>query len=264
MKRILLVLAAAFSLQSPPATASTLEDVKQRGTLIVGVRYDMPPYGFVAEGSTVSGIDIEIVKRIAEKLGVELQLQQVTAKTRIPMLVNGNVDLVAAGIAHTQERDEVIDYTITYVQSGNLFLVKKESQVESYRDLKGKTVATIQGTPYFEGLQRLEPDVEALTFQEYPHAVLAVEQGKAEALMADDTTLIGLLQGKEDMLKLVGDINDFPRWYVGLAVRENESDWRDFLNVALIEMWQDGTLKEIVSQSGLSYPPNFEIEPWQF
>lgn len=271
MKRTLVwsvtAVAVAMAVQlatAPVSEASTLDEVKERGTLIAGVRYDMPPYGYVAEGSKVSGIDIRIVERIAEKLGVELQLQQVTAKTRIPMLVNGNVDVVAAGIAHTQERDEVIDYSVTYFVSGNQFLVRKDSDVESYRDLKGETVATIQGTPYMRGLQRVEPSIEPLTFQEYPQAVLAVERGRAAALMADDTTLAGLVEGREDSLKIVGDIRDFPRWFVGLAVRENESDWRDFLNFALIELWQDGSLEEFAAEHGLSYPAGFEIEPWHF
>jgi polar amino acid transport system substrate-binding protein len=254
----------ALLLASATAAAGTLDDVKKRGVLIAGVRYDMPPYGYVEQGSSPSGIDIEIVKRIATKLGVEPQLQQVTAQTRIPMLLNGNVDVIAAGIAHTQERDAVIDYTVTYFVSGNLFLVKKDSGINSYRDLKDKTVATVQGTPYIGGLQRKEPTVKPLTFQEYPQAVLAVEQGKADALMADDTTLVGLIKGKTDRLKLVGDVRDFPRWFVGLGVRQNDSKWRNFLNFTLIEMWQDGSLKEIAAQQGLSYPPEFEIEPWQF
>jgi polar amino acid transport system substrate-binding protein len=180
------------------------------------------------------------------------------------MLLNGNVDVLAAGLAHTKEREDVIDYSVTYLVSGNLFMVRKESPVSSYRDLKGQTVATVQGTAYFQGLQRKDPSIQPLTFQEYPQAVLAVEQGKAAALMADDTTLAVLIKGKEDRLKLVGDVRDFPRWYIGLGLRENDSKWRDFLNFALIEMWEKGVLQRIVSEAGLAYPPGFEIEPWQF
>lgn len=247
--------------QAPPQ--STLDAVKQRGVLLAGVRYDMPPYGFVEKEGSVVGIDIEIVKYVAQKLGVKYELKQVTAKTRIPMLVNGNVDVLAAGLAHTVERDQVIDYTVTYLESGNLFMVKKGSPVRSYRDLGGKIVATIQGTAYADGLLKKQPGAKLLTFQEYPQAVLAVEQGKADALMADDTTLVSLLRGRTG-LELVGDIKDFPRWFIGLGVRQNDSKWRSFLNHSIMEMWEKGLLQKTVSEFGFKYDPRFEVEIWRF
>jgi polar amino acid transport system substrate-binding protein len=247
--------------QSQPQ--STLDIVKQRGVLLAGVRYDMPPYGYVEKEGSVTGIDIEIVKFLAQKLGVKHEFKQVTAKTRIPMLVNGNVDVLAAGLAHTIERDQVIDYTVTYLESGNLFMVKKGSPVRSYRDLGGKTVATIQGTAYADGLMKKQPSAKLLTFQEYPQAVLAIEQGKADALMADDTTLVSLLRGRAG-LELVGDIKDFPRWFIGLGVRQNDSKWRNFLNHSLMEMWEKGLLQKVVSESGFTYDPCFEVEVWKF
>jgi polar amino acid transport system substrate-binding protein len=247
----------------PAWAESTLDVVKKRGELIAGVRYDMPPYGYVGGDGNVVGLDIEIVKAIAKKLGVKLQLKQITAQSRIPMLQNGAVDLLAAGLAHTIEREQAIDFTITYFQSGTLFLVKSDSKIASYRDLANKTIAVIQGTPYLSGLQKKEASVKPLTLQEYPQAVLAVVDGKADALMADDTTLAGLI-GKQPGVKIVGDIRDFPRWYVALGIRKDDSAWRNYLNSVLIEMWEQGALQQTVSKMGLSYSPNFEIEPWKF
>jgi polar amino acid transport system substrate-binding protein len=242
---------------------STLDVVKKRGVLIAGVRYDMPPYGAVDKDGKVVGIDIEIAKYIAEKLGVRLELKQVTAKTRIPMLVNGNVDLLAAGIAHTIEREQAIDFSVTYLQSGTKFLVKRGSGITSYRDLAGKTVATIQGTPYAGGLLKREPSVKFVTFQEYAQAVVAVEHGKADALMADDTTLANLVKGRGG-LQVVGDIRDFPRWFVALGVRQNDSKWRNFVNLALQEMWEQSLWRRVITEYGLEPDPKFEIEVWKF
>src|SRR5262245_16893593 len=104
---------------TPAAWAqSTLETVQKRGTLIAGVRFDMPPYGYIGDNGSNTGMDIVIVETIAKKLGVKLELKQVTAQTRIPMLQNGTVDVLAAGIAHTIEREKVIDFTVTYFESG--------------------------------------------------------------------------------------------------------------------------------------------------
>ncbi len=93
MKLRIFIVAAAFfagqfSMSAVMAQESTLDVVKKRGTLDAGVRYDMPPYGYIGDGGSVTGIDIEIVNAIAKKLGVKVDLKQVTAQTRIPMLTS--------------------------------------------------------------------------------------------------------------------------------------------------------------------------------
>jgi ABC-type amino acid transport substrate-binding protein len=253
--------AAHLAVLPAGAQESTLDAVTKRGELIAGVRFDMPPYGYVGDGGAVTGIDIDIVNAIAKKLGVKVQLKQVTAQTRIPMLTNGNIDLIAAGIGHTLEREQAVDFTVSYFENVTLLLVKANSSVNSYRDLAGKTVATIQGTPYIAGLREKQPDVKALTLQEYPQAVLAVLDGKADAFMGDDTTLYGMVK-QNNGLKVVGDPHDFPRWHTALAIRQNDTRWRNFLNNVLSEMWNSGELQRAAEKQGYKYDPRFEIEDW--
>jgi len=241
---------------------STLDAIKQRGELLAGVRYDMPPYGYVGEDGSVTGLDIVIVNYLAQKLGVKVKLVQVTAQSRIPMLQNGTVDVLAAGVAHTPEREKAVAFSATYFEAGTQFLVKSDSQATGYRDFSGKTVATIQGTPYMEQLLKKEPSVKALTLQEYPQAVLAVSNGKADGLIAENDILSGLIK-QDQGLKIVGNISDFPAWHIALGVRQNDSQWRDFLNSTLAEMWQKGILQKTVADMGLHYEPGFNIEASQ-
>jgi polar amino acid transport system substrate-binding protein len=243
------------------AQESTLDVVKKRGALVAGVRYDMPPYGYVGDGGSVTGIDIEIVNAIAKKLGVKVELKQVTAQTRIPMLTSGNIDLIAAGIGHTLEREQAVDFTVTYFENVTQFAVKSDSPIKSYRDLAGKTVASLQGTPHFAGLKAKESTAKPLTLQEYPQAILAVMDGKADAFMGDDATLL-LITKQNKNVKVVGDPHDFPRWRVALAIRPNDSKWRNFLNTVLSEMWRDGALQKAALAQGYKYDPRFEIEDW--
>ncbi len=263
MKRMgILSTFVALALLATVATASagTLDEIKKRGELIAGVRYDMPPFGQADQSGNVQGVDVEIVKYIADKLGVKLKLQQVTGQTRIPMLVNGNVDVIAAGLAKTEERTKTIDFSSIYIESGTLFLVKKGSPIKSYRDMKGKTVATIQGTIYLARLKERLPDVNSVTFQEYPQAVLAVEQGKADSLMADDGTLINLIKDRRDKFDLVGNVRDFEAYFVGLGVRKNDEEWLKYLNGVLRDMWKSGELKKIGTKHGFTYEKDFKIE----
>ena len=243
-----------------PATAGTLDEIKKRGELIAGVRYDMPPFGVADQAGAVQGVDIEIVKYIANKLGVKPKFQQVTGQTRIPMLVNGNVDLIAAGLAKTDERAKVIDFSSIYLESGTLFLVPKNSPIKSYRDVKGKTVATIQGTIYLVRLREKLTDFNSVTFQEYPQAVLAVEQGKADTRMADDGTLINLIKDRRDKFDLVGNVRDFEAYFVGLGVRKGDDEWLKYVNGVLREMWKSGELKKIGTSHGFSYASDFKID----
>ena len=264
--RAFLVVVASFvaaHLFMPAAFAqeSTLDVVKKRGELIAGVRYDMPPYGYVGDGGSVAGIDIEIVNAIAKKLGVKVQFKQVTAQTRIPMLISGNIDLIAAGIGHTLEREQAVDFTVTYFENVTQFLVKGGSNIKGYRDLAGKTVASLQGTPHFAGLRSKEASVKPLTLQEYPQAVLAVMNGKADAFMGDDATLLRMMKQNKGV-KVVGDPHDFPRWRIALAVRPNDSRWRNILNSVLAEMWKDGSLQKAAEAQGYKYDSRFEIEDW--
>jgi polar amino acid transport system substrate-binding protein len=242
------------------STAGTLEDVKKRSELIVGVRYDMPPFGTVDQQGSLQGIDIELAKQIASKLGVKIKFQQVTAQTRIPMLINGNVDLIAAGMAKTEERAKVVQFSSIYIETGTVFLVLKDSPIRSWQDVKGKTVATVQGSSYLGLLRQKTTDFQSLTFQEYPQAILAVEQGRADTLMVEDATAVNHIKGREDKFKLVGRPRDFEAYEVGLGMRKNDEEWVNYVNQVLADLWKSGELKRIVAPYGLAYDPEFKIQ----
>src|SRR3546814_4100005 len=96
------------------AQADAMAVIKERGKLMAGVKYDTPPFGFQNKDNEIVGFDVDIVRKIAEDIGVPVEFVAVTSPTRIPMLASGNVDLVAASMTHTTKRDEAIDFTITY------------------------------------------------------------------------------------------------------------------------------------------------------
>jgi ABC-type amino acid transport substrate-binding protein len=247
--------------ECPP---SALDVVQKRGKLIVGVRYDAPPYGYVDKETKVVGFDVDIARYFAKKLGVELELVQVTAKTRIPLLLNGNVDLLAAGMGHYVERNKVIDFSMTYHRTVDRLLVKKGSTITGYRDLAGKTLGVVQGTVYEKRFLSRQPSGKIAVFQEYPQALLALEQGKIDALQTADFILVGLVKGRPN-LEVVGSAKD-PDMLVGwtgLGVRQNDSKWLNWVNFTLIEMWKNGTLQRLHrTHVGADYDPEFAMETW--
>ncbi len=163
----------------------------------------------------------------------------------------------------TIERDQAIDFSVSYYRAGTKFLVKKGSGIKGYRDLAGKTVAVVQGTPYEQRFLGKQPQGKVVVFQEYPQAVLALIQGKIEAVMTAEEILAGLAKGRPD-LEIVGDAGDFPFWTQALGVRENDSKWRDWVNFTLIEMWKNGTIHKLYrTYLGKDPDPDFQIETWE-
>jgi len=251
MKRLssvlMLVMALALSLSFGTALkADTLEDIKAKGVLVAGVKDAVVPFGFVDEKTKeLVGFDVDICKEIATKLGVEIELKPVTSATRIPKLSQGMVDLAACTMTHKLSRDDVIDFSITYFMDGQKLLVKKGSGIKSYHDLAGKKVGSAKGSTSEKNIKEVQPDCTVLSFEGYPQAFLALKQGKVSAVTTDSVILVGLKGSDDnpDNWEIVGDF--FAKEPYGIGVRENDSNFRDFVNRCLIEMWNDGTYKKI-------------------
>ena len=225
-----------------PGVASTLEEVKSQETMRVGVRFDAPPYGYIDDAGQNAGYDIDIVKNIAEKLGVEIEFIQVTGKTRIPMLESSKVDVLVAATTHTRKRDEQIDFTIPYLMTGSQLVTKSGSGIIALADLDGKTVATVQGTTGEKIVREQAPGAELQVYQEWPQAFLALKQGLADAICVGQ--FVGAKFAAEDGdFQLVGPL--LLEEPIAMGVRENDSAWRDALNFALQDSVRDGDFAAI-------------------
>src|SRR6516162_9257386 len=119
-------LAGAFA-AAAQAPQGTLAKIKERGKLLAGVKLDTPPFGFLDEKNEPVGFDIDLVRKVGEHMGVPVELVKVTSPTRIPLLVSGNLDLVAASMTHTRERDKTIDFSITYFTGAQSLIVSRTS-----------------------------------------------------------------------------------------------------------------------------------------
>lgn len=272
LKRMLIAaLALTFVFGAQLASAGLLEDIQARGELVAGVKDAAAPWGYVDEASNeIVGFDIEICRYIADKLGVSLRLEPVTSSTRIPMLVQGSIDMLACSMTHKFERDEQIDFSITYFMDGQKILVAADSGITSVADLAGKRVGSAKGSTSEQNIVAVQPDCEVISFEGYPEAFLALQQGKVEAVTTDSTILLGLKMSAEnpDDWAIVGDpISAEP---YGIGVPENQSDFRDFVNLSLVEMWKSGKYMEIYTKwfgpdSNFAMPFdawNWQMEVW--
>lgn len=243
---VVLVFVVLFSLLAGAAFAGKLEDIKSKGVLVAGVKDSQPPFGYVDENSKqIVGFEIDICKFLADKLGAKLELKPVTSATRIPMLTQGSVDIVAGTMTHKIEREAEIDFSITYFPAEQKLLVKKGGGVNTVADLAGKKVGSAKGSTSEKNIQKAQPKCQVISFDTYPMAFLALKQGKVDAVTTDAPILAGLKANddKPEMWEITGDfIADEP---YGLGLPENDSDFRDFVNASLMEMWRSGEYAKI-------------------
>ena len=262
MRRLALALAALVValLAVPDARAadSVLDRVKQKGEMIVGVKYDFPPMGSINKDSgQPEGFEVDLANEIAKDLGVKAKFVQALSKTRIPLIVNGNVDLIIATMTHKREREQAIDFSMHYMITGQRPVTRKETGITHVSQLAGKQVAAVQGGNAGPNLLKVQPKANLVQFQEQTEALLALKQKKVDAVVSDDVLYQWWVKNNPDLM-LVGKLYTIEPY--GMGVRQNDSKWRNAINQTLMEIWDSGRYHEIHFK-WFGQKPEFEI-PW--
>jgi polar amino acid transport system substrate-binding protein len=257
---VALAIAATFA-ATPPAHAQnqdTLAQIKARGKLIAGVKFDTPPFGFLNDKNEPVGFDLDIVRGIAKRIGVPVEFVKVTSPTRIPLLVSGNVDLSAASMTHTIDRDKTIDFSITYYTGAQALIVPKSSSIHGVKDLAGKQVSVQQGTTLEKNIAKVAPQAKVTAFKDYDSAWLALVQGRVDALTGSMNILQGFQKNNTNFVILPDRFSVEP---FGIGVRQGDSNLRDAINFALIDMWKSGEYTELY-RKWFHTDPEIPIEVW--
>ena len=223
----------------------TLTDVKKKGVLVAGVRDSTPGFGYIDEKTQeIVGYDIDFCKAIAKKLGVKLQLKAVTSATRIPKLIAGDIDIIAATMTKTEERAKQIDFSYAYFTTTQKVLTKKGT-VKKLADLEGKNIGTVKRSNSEQNAKKALSKASIVSFDDYSHALSALQQGKVDAVSADESTLEQLLATapNNEQYEIPGTII-FEEPY-GLGIRKGDNKFLEFVNATLLEMEKKGDAKKI-------------------
>lgn len=232
------------------ATASKLDAVKKADKIVWGVKNDTKLFGLKNPGTgEVEGFDIDIAKEITKIiLGDEtkLELKEVTSKTRIPMLNNGDIDAIIATMTVTEDRKKEVDFSDIYFEAGQSLLVKKGSAITNIDDLtKDSKVIAVKGSTSAINIREKAPDAQVLEFENYAEAFTALKAGQGDTLTTDNSILFGMAS-EDTNFELVGGIfTDEP---YGIAMKKGSSDFVDAVNAALAELKENGKYDEIYSK----------------
>ncbi len=242
---LFMIMALATITVKAAQAGDTLADVKKKGVLVGGVKDSTPPFGYVDEKARqIIGYDIDFLAAIAKKMGVKLELKTVVSSTRMPMLNEGNIDIIAATMTKNAERAKQIDFSHMYFSTYQRFLIKKGT-VKNLKDLEGKKIGTAKGSTSEQNAKKAIPSATIISYDDYPAAFLALQQGKVFAVTTDDHILLGLKskapqQGVYEVTDL--QIADEP---YGLGMRKGDKNLVDFVNKTILEMEKSGEAAKI-------------------
>lgn len=219
-----------------------LAAIKERGKLVVGVKFDTKLFGLKDPSSgNVEGFDIDISKELAKRIlgdASKVEFKEVTSKTRIPMLNNGEIDMVVATMTITEERKKEVDFSDVYFQAGQSLLVKKGSPIRGIEDVTAETkVMSSKGATSVKNIKEKVPGVTVLEFDNYQDAFSALKAGQGDALTTDDAILYGMA-AQDPNFEVVGKpFTDEP---YGIAFRKGSAELVQAVNDALKAMRESG------------------------
>ena len=248
MKKLMTLVAAVAlvgSMAHAALAGDTLAEVKKKGVLVAGVKDSLPPFGYIDEKTReIVGYDIDFVNAIAKKLKVKVELKPVTSASRMPQLMEGNIDIIAATMTKNPERAKQIDFSHTYFLTGQKFITNK-GKVKSLKDLEGKKIGTAKGSTSEQNVAKAIPTATVLSFDDYPQAFLALQQGKVAAVTTDESILAGILAKAPNKQKFEIPNLQLSEEPYGLGMRKDDKNFVDFVNKTLLEMEKSGEAKKI-------------------
>jgi polar amino acid transport system substrate-binding protein len=230
-----------------PASGPTLDKIKARGRLIVGVDQTTYQFGYRdAKTGQIVGFDSDIVRQVAKDLlgnPDAIQFRAITSAQRIPVVQNHEVDLVAHTMTINCDRLKQVDFSSVYFDAGQRVLVPSTSTVTGIQDLGGKKVCAAEGSTSIVNIGKAPSHPIAVSVADWADCLVLLQQGQVAAISTDDTILQGMVAQDPDNLKLVGPkFTDEP---YGLAVNKDANDLLRFVNGVLERIRSDGTWKSI-------------------
>ena len=222
-----------------------LEQIIERDYIVVAVKADSKPFGFINKKTGANeGFDIDIAKEIAiDIFGNERKIKfvPVTTGEKIEAITSGKVDIAVATFTITPQRQYLIDFSNPYYMAGQSAVVKKNSNIHHFTDLKNKTTVVVLGSTSEQNLRRILPMARLSGYKNYEEAFAAFKEGQADAISTDNTILSGFLIDNKNYRMLKNKISQEP-YAVGMKRNENDESLKKSVNMTINRIQRDGTL----------------------
>ena len=227
--------------ETETAELSTVEP----GKLIMSTNAAFPPYEMTTDSGEFEGIDIETAQAIADKLGLELQIDDMDFDAALLAVQQGKADMVMAGVTVTDERQNVMDFTDSYATGIQSIIVKEDSDIASVDDLAGKKIGTQRGTTGYLYCSDDFGDENVVAYDNGLTAVQMLNNGQVDCVVIDNAPAKEFVAANPG-LKLLDTAYVEESYAIGVG--KGNTELKDAINTALEELKADGTLQTIVDK----------------
>ena len=227
--------------ETETAELSTVEP----GKLIMSTNAAFPPYEMTTDSGEFEGIDIETAQAIADKLGLELQIDDMDFDAALLAVQQGKSDMVMAGVTVTDERQNVMDFTDSYATGIHSIIVKEDSDIASVDDLAGKKIGTQRGTTGYLYCSDDFGDENVVAYDDGLTAVQMLNNGQVDCVVIDNAPAKEFIAANPG-LKLLDTAYVEESYAIGIG--KGNTELKDAINTALEELKADGTLQAIVDK----------------
>jgi polar amino acid transport system substrate-binding protein len=224
-------------------------NIKQRGRFNIGIKCDSPPFGYIDVRGLNAGFDVEVARwfsRFAFGKPNRVTFTCLTTPAREPALTSDRVDMVIATFTYTADRDTRIDFSRAYYKATGRILVPNSAPNNYLPTLAGKTVATTTGSIYDRWMKNCFKDTRVVATDSFTNALLEFRNGRAEALMWDDTVLVGIAATDRN-LKLTSDT--FLLLPYGIGIKQGNAALKRWVDSRLAVMKRRDTFNAILRNS---------------
>ena len=214
------------------------------GKLTMATNATFPPYEMTTDSGEIEGIDVDTAKAIAEKLGLELQIDDMDFDAALLSVQQGKADIVMAGVTVTEERKAVMDFSDSYATGIQSIIVPNDSDIASPDDLAGKKIGTQRGTTGYIYCSDDFGEDSVVAYDNGLTAVQALNNGQVDAVVIDDAPAKEYVAANPGLNVLDTSYAE-EDYAIGMA---KGSALEDAVNKALEELKADGTLQSIVDK----------------
>ena len=251
---ICMILVCGCGKKKEETITNDLNNIVKKDLLTVGVRTDAYPFGYKDKNGHHVGYDPAIARLIARGiLGSDKKVKfvPVTASDRMMKLYSGEVDMIIATMSITPKRRQILDFSNTYYTAGQALLVRKGSKIRTLQDLNKKRAIIVFGSTSENSLRSAMPGLGIIGYKTYPAAYKALKQGKADAIVSDDTILLGFAL-KDNSVELLPKRYTKEPYAVAFRKGPESTDLIHAVNFVIEAETRNGNLKKIRETYGIN------------
>ena len=269
MRRVSGLIVALFVAGAVCGTASaqdTLKKIKDTGTITLGHRDTSIPFSYYDDKQQAVGYALDICYRVVDAIKAELKmpkidikLNPVTSSTRIPLMANGTIDLECGSTTNNLERQKQVWFATTHFVTANRFVSKKDANLKTVDDLKGKTVVSTSGTTNIRNATEINVEkklgMNIIAAKDHAEAFLTVETGRAVAFFMDDILLYSLVANSKNPSEWVISADALTVEPYGIMMRKDDVAFKKVVNGAINALYKSGEINKIYDKWFLQPTP---------